>query len=144
MERGKHSVKTPRLRLRGRGRNTETHRDASSLHLFRDLQAHHHKSDQHLNTHPTPLLLAVPLHLLLLFLLLPVAVALGVRVLGHGVDLALGRVEHDGEDLQVAQQPHLAEARALAALAHQQLRQARPVDGLLGLGHAMLLKVGET
>lgn len=40
-------------------------------------------------------------------------------VLGHGVDLPLGRVQHDGEDLKIPQQPQLAEARPFAAFPHQ-------------------------
>lgn len=39
-------------------------------------------------------------------------------ILGHGVDFPLGGVQHDGQDLQVSQQPQLAEARPLAALPH--------------------------
>lgn len=62
-----------------------------------------------------------------------------LKVLGHGVDLPLGGVQHDGEDLEVSQQPQLAEASSLAALPHQQLGQTRLLDGLLSLFHPMLL-----
>lgn len=47
-----------------------------------------------------------------------------IRILGHGVDLPLRGVEHDGENLQVPQQPQLAETSAFAALPHQQLCQS--------------------
>lgn len=50
--------------------------------------------------------------LLVLFPLVP------LRVLRHGMDLPLGGVEHDGENLQVSQQPQLAETRPFATLPH--------------------------
>lgn len=75
-------------------------------------------------------------------LFLPFSVLLSLAalaVLGHGVDLTFGGVQHDGEDLQVTQQPRLAEACALTAFVYQQLHKAGALHGLLGLLVAMLL-----
>lgn len=74
------------------------------------------------------------------FVFLSVLLSLAaLAFLSHEVDLAFGRVQHDGEDLQVAQQPCLAEARAFTAFAYQQLHEASDVHSLQGLLAAMLL-----
>lgn len=57
-------------------------------------------------------------------LLLVLLSLVSLWILGHGVDFPLGGVQHDRQDLQVSQQPQLAEARPFAALPHQQLGQA--------------------
>lgn len=75
-----------------------------------------------------------------LFLALSVLLSLAaLALLGHGMDLTFGRVKHDRQDLQVTQQPRLAESRALTAFADQQVHKAGAVHGLLSLFTAVLL-----